>query len=221
MKLLAIDTSTKYLSLAVTDDEKVLSSFDETEGIKHSALIIPTIDRILKEVSLALRDMDAIALSIGPGSFTGLRIGVATSKGINLSLGTPVVAVPTLDVIAYNFLDEKSRMLCPVIDAKKEKVYACLYEGKKRLTDYLLTDMESLLKKIKRPALFFGDGAVLYKDECRKNPLVAISARDWLPKAEVVAKLGLGLARKRKFADPDRLTPIYLHSQYCQVKIKR
>ncbi|MFC1576105.1 tRNA (adenosine(37)-N6)-threonylcarbamoyltransferase complex dimerization subunit type 1 TsaB [Candidatus Omnitrophota bacterium] len=219
MKLLAIDTSTKYLALAVMDEECVLASFDEREGLKQATFIIPAIDKILKKAHLSLARIDAIALSIGPGSFTGLRIGVATAKGINLSLGTRIVAVPTLDVIAHNFLDERDVLLCPAIDAKKEKVYACIYDRERRLTEYLLIGMEDLLKKIKRPTLLFGDGATLYKNVCEKNSFVTISEKCWFPKTEVVGKLGLILARKRKFTNPDKLSPMYLHSQYCQVKI--
>jgi len=157
-------------------------------------------------------------LSIGPGSFTGLRIGVAACKGINLALGIPIAAIPTLDVIAYNFRGEKERMLCPLIDAKKQKVYACLYKpGPKRFGDYMLIDIEGLLKKIKKPTLVFGDAVGLYGDPLKKNPLVSISKEDWHPKAEVVAKLGFQKAKKKQFANVDKLAPMYLHSQYCQI----
>ncbi|GAG26584.1 unnamed protein product, partial [marine sediment metagenome] len=115
------------------------------------------------------------------------------------------------------------------IDAKKGKVYACLFnrphltapvkQGRLgRITDYMLADIESIFEKIKKPVLVFGDGAELYKEQCERNALVTISKKDWLPKAEVVAKLGLQEAKKRKFASPDKLVPMYLHSRYCQVK---
>ncbi len=231
MKILAIDTSTKYLSLAIVDNDKILAGFHEKEDMKHSSLLIPTIDKLLKKCNLKLKNIDAIALSIGPGSFTGLRIGVATCKGINLALGIPIVAVPTLDVIAYNFIDEEKRILCPLIDAKKQKVYACFYKkpvfhpggGKgallEKMADYILTDIESLLKKIDRPTLVFGDAIKLYGERCENNPLVRISTKDWYPKAEIVANLGLAKALRRQFTNPDKLAPMYLHSKYCQVKI--
>lgn len=258
MKILAIDTSTKYLSLAIVDNDKILAGFHEKEDMKHSSLLIPTIDKLLKKCDLKLsrhcyrvagsrqtkissgKNIDAIALSIGPGSFTGLRIGVATCKGINLALGIPIIAVPTLDVIAYNFIDEKEQILCPLIDAKKQKVYACFYkkpspdlvglgtkthpdlrglERVKRLTDYMLLDIEGLLEKIDKPTLIFGNAIKLYGARCENNPLVRISTKDWHPKAEIVAKLGLAKGSRRQFTNPDKLAPMYLHSKYCQVKI--
>ena len=220
MKILAIDTSTKYLSVAVAEDARTLASFRDKGEFMHSDLLIPTVDKVLKKCHLKLKDINAIALSIGPGSFTGLRIGVATCKGINLGMGVPIVAVPTLDAIAYNFIDidEEGRILCPLIDAKKGKVYACFYKGLERVSEYVLTEVGSLLKMVDRPTLVFGDGVKLYGDDCRKNPFVSISTKEWQPKAEVVAMLGLEKTRKKEFANPDKLVPIYLHSKYCQVQ---
>ena len=231
MRILGIDTSTKFLSVAITDNSDLVGIFNDGDGLKHSSLLVPAIEGLLKKSDAALKNIDAIALSIGPGSFTGLRIGVATCKGINLALGIPIVAVPTLDAIAYNFIDEKERVLCPLIDAKKQKVYACFYKkhlsdlrGRtgvvlKKVADYMLLDIESLLKKINKPTLVFGDAIKLYGERCKKNPFVRISTKDWHPKGDVIARLGLEKALRRQFANPDKLVPMYLHSKYCQVKM--
>lgn len=222
MKILAIDTSTKFLSLAVADEEKILAKLHEHSKMKHSALLMPAVETLLEKCGLKIKDMDAIALSIGPGSFTGLRIGVAACKAMNLALGIPIVALPTLDVIAYNFIDRKERVLCPVIDAKKNKIYTCLYNAKEgklhRLTDYMLTDMNKIIAKIKSPALFFGDALMLYGEECRNNKYIRISREDWFPKAEVAARLGIVKAKKKKIENAEKLVPMYMHSQYCQVR---
>ena len=221
MKILGIDTSTKFLSAAIIDERRVLAGYQDKGDLKHYATLVPTIDCLLKKCRLKLKNIDAIALSIGPGSFTGLRIGVATCKGINMALGIPIVALPTLRVIAENFSDEKNYMLCPLLDAKKKKVYACLFDGNRglrRLTDYMLLDIDSLLKKIKKPTLVFGDAVKLYKDSLEKNPYVNVSTKNWYPQAKVVAMLGLTKAKQRKFTNPDKLAPMYLHSKYCQVK---
>ncbi|OGW75867.1 MAG: tRNA (adenosine(37)-N6)-threonylcarbamoyltransferase complex dimerization subunit type 1 TsaB [Omnitrophica bacterium RBG_13_46_9] len=230
MKILAIDTSTEYLGLAIAEDDKILGSFREGQGMKHSSLLMPSIDGLLAKCHLRLKNIEVIALSIGPGSFTGLRIGVAACKGINLVFGTPIVDVPTLDAIAYNFINEKERILCPLIDAKKGKLYACFYERPiinpglahqpelNKLTDYMLTDLDYILGKIYKPTVVFGDGVALYGADIKKSPLIHISTENWFPKADVVAKLGLAKAAKRQFANPDKLVPMYLHSMYCQVK---
>ena len=225
MKLLAIDTSTKFLSVAIANDGDILASVRDTGEMQHSSQLVPSIDRTLKKCNLKLKDVDAIALSIGPGSFTGLRIGVATCKGINLALGIPIVSVPTLDAIAYNFIKGNEKILCPLIDAKKQKLYTCFYAksfrtlGLKRITDYILTDIEGFLKMVDKPTMVFGDGVKLYLDYLKKNSYIDIVDGDWFPKAEVVAKLGLEKARKRKFENPDKLVPLYLHSKYCQVRV--
>ena len=222
MKILAIDTSTRYLSVAVNDDEENLATFRDKGELKHSSLLLPAIDSVLKESAVKLKDISAMALSVGPGSFTGLRIGVAAYKAINLSLGIPIVTVPTLDVIAYNFIHETDTALCPLIDARKEKVYACFYTvhsgSLKRLSDYLLTEAQSFIEKIKKPTLLFGDAVTLYDTYCKNNASVSVSTREWIPKAKVVAGLGSKKAKRKQFTNPDKLVPLYLHSKYCQVK---
>jgi len=222
MKILALETSTKYLGVAIAENEKILASFHDKGELKHSAHLIPSIDGILKKCQLRLKDISAIAISIGPGSFTGLRIGVATVKALNLALGIPVIAIPTLEVIAYNFINEKEKILCPLIDAKKKKVYSCLYKVNNDIlhpkTGYMLTDIEDLLKKIKHPTLLFGDAIKLYFSEIKKNKNITITENDWFPKAQKVASLAFKKAVKKKFSNPDKLVPMYLHSKYCQVK---
>ncbi|MCQ9207036.1 MAG: tRNA (adenosine(37)-N6)-threonylcarbamoyltransferase complex dimerization subunit type 1 TsaB [Omnitrophica bacterium] len=225
MKILGIDTSTRFLSVAVKDGAKEALSVHGVDEFNHSLLLMPSIDKALHKCCLRLKDIDAIALSIGPGSFTGLRIGVAAVKGINLALGLPIVPVPTLDVIAYNFVDEKAEVLCPIIDAKKGKVYTCFYRlerwpgGRLRKgSDYMLTNIGDVIRMIGRETLVFGDGAGLYERELARNALVKISRKEWIPRARVVAELGLRKAKKKQFVNPDRLVPMYLYSKYCQVK---
>jgi len=222
MKILAIDTSTKMLSIAILEGDKIISNFHEENSMRHSSMLMPTIDKLLKNNKLKLKNINVIALSVGPGSFTGLRIGVSTVKGINLGLGIPIVAVPTLDVIAHNFTDETESALCPIIDAKKNKVYSSIYHvhlgGLTRASRDMLMGVDELIEKIKSQTLIFGDGALLYWDVLKRNKFIKLSRKDWLPKAETVAKIGLKEARKKHFVNPDKLVPTYLHSKYCQVK---
>jgi len=158
MKLLAIDTSTNYLNLAVTDGDRVIAKFHKKADMSHSSLLIPMIDKVLKKARLKLKDIDGFSISIGPGSFTGLRIGVTTVKGLAYAMKKPIVTVPTLDAIADN-AKEFAGLVCPVLDAKKNKVYACLYrsdgEKLKRASKYLLLGITDLIKIIgKRKTLF-------------------------------------------------------------------
>jgi len=207
MTLLAIDTSTDCLSLAVTRDGKVVARFHRKSRMRHSSLLVPMIDKVLKKARLPLKAIDYFAISIGPGSFTGLRIGVTTVKGLAYALDKPIVAVPTLDVIANN-VKGFSGIICPVLDARKNKVYACLYrsDGKniKRVSPFLLLPMEELKKKLEKydKIYFLGD---------------VIGDRSFYPKAEVVARLASEYIRKKRFVTAEALEPMYLYSKECDI----
>lgn len=215
MKILAIDTSTDYLSLAVADSEKIIARYHRRTNRNHSRLIIPAISNLVRNVRLSIKDIDAFAISIGPGSFTGLRIGVATVKGLAYALNKPIVAIPTLDVIARNAKSFRG-VICPVIDARKSKVYACLYrsdgESVKKISKYLLLPAAELLKRTAGygKVLFLGDavGLVGGKD----------TVKNWYPRARIVANLAFDSFRKEKFVSPEVLEPMYLYSRECDIK---
>ncbi|MDO8536109.1 MAG: tRNA (adenosine(37)-N6)-threonylcarbamoyltransferase complex dimerization subunit type 1 TsaB [Candidatus Omnitrophota bacterium] len=215
--MLAIDTSTDYLSLAILKDGSLVAKFHKKADRRHSILLVPTIDKLLKKAGLKIKDIDCFAISVGPGSFTGLRIGVTVAKGLAYALKKKIAAVPTLDVIADNAKSFKG-IVCPVLDARKNKVYACIYksDGKKikKISRYLLLPLDELLKKISKydKVLFLGDyptGAVGFH---------RAGGIDWHPKAEVVAKLGAEYFRNRKFVKPEDLEPMYLYSRECDIK---
>ena len=166
MKILAIDTSTKRLGLAVAGPKGIISEMNLDIGPQHSALLIPSIEKMLREMKSSLADIGGFAISIGPGSFTGLRIGVTTVKGLAMATGKPVVSVPSLDSIAANISDETS-YICPIVDAKKGNVYAALYTSHRgsirRRTGYMLKPMQSVLRTIRNKTVFIGDAIPIYK----------------------------------------------------------
>ncbi|MFA5500059.1 MAG: tRNA (adenosine(37)-N6)-threonylcarbamoyltransferase complex dimerization subunit type 1 TsaB [Candidatus Omnitrophota bacterium] len=210
MKLLAIDTSTDYLSLAVIKDGKAIAKFHKKAAMRHSMLLVPMIAKLLKKVKLKIKEMDCFAISIGPGSFTGLRIGVTVVKGLAYALKRPVIAVPTLDAIAMNAKKAKG-IICVILDARKKKVYACLYrsDGKniKKISPYLLLPLDELLKKIKKydKVLFLGDtGENNFKE-------------DWHPKAATVGMLASEYFKEKKFTDAADLEPMYIYSRECDI----
>ena len=222
MRILAIDTSTRYLSVAAATEDGTLASFHRDAHMTHSSRLIPVIDAVLRKAKVRPGDLDGLALSIGPGSFTGLRIGVTTVKGLAFALRIPVVAVPTLDVIARNAQGFVGTIV-PVIDAKKKKVYAALYasDGKdiKRVSKYLLLSAEELAAKVKGRALFLGDGADLYMAELGKRPAACeFGPKNWFPRASVVAELAIVRFRKKELEDAFDLTPLYLYSKECDIK---
>lgn len=226
MKILAIDTSTKYLSLAIAEKDKVIASFHREMEQQHCTRLIPEIDKLFKKSKLKLKDVDCIAFSIGPGSFTGLRIGAAAVKGLALAAKIKIISVPTLDVLAYN-VKESKELIVPVVDAKRGNIYASIYSfsGKKlkRHMRYAVLPIAELLKKIKGEAIFLGDGLIPYRkvieDDFRFKAEFA-GEKGWYPKATTVAKIGCELIRKKRFEDPDKFVPIYLYPKDVQVRGK-
>ncbi|MFA6142873.1 MAG: tRNA (adenosine(37)-N6)-threonylcarbamoyltransferase complex dimerization subunit type 1 TsaB [Candidatus Omnitrophota bacterium] len=208
MNILAIDTSSVYLSLAVMKNGKIVGRLHKKAEMAHSSILVPSIDKVLKRARLGIKDIDVFAVSIGPGSFTGLRIGVTTVKGLAYSLNKEIVAVPTLDVIARNVKKFRG-IICPVLDARKNKVYSCIYrsDGKdvKKISPYMLLPLEELNKKLAvyDKIYYLGD---------------MIGDKSWHPKAEIVAELALSEINNKRFVKPEDLEPMYMYSRECDIK---
>lgn len=215
MKILALDTSTTHLSLAIMDGEKVLAAFHEKVDRNHSSLLVPMIDKVLKKARVKIGDIGGFCIGVGPGSFTGLRIGVATVKGLAYSSRKPVVTVPTFDAVAMNAAGFEG-VICVVLDARKNKVYAALYKsdrkGIKKISKYLLlpaSDLLHLLEKYDKLYLL-GDGVSLLGGS-------KAGTDNWYPRAEILGKLAVGSFRKKKFVTPEKLEPMYLYSKECDI----
>lgn len=216
MKVLGIETSTPAGSIALIDDEEIIFEYTYQGKLEHSAWLMPAIDKLLKDANLSLKDIEAIAVSSGPGSFTGLRIGISTIKGIVHGLGIPVVGVSILDSLAYNLLYTE-KVICPILDAKKKEVYVALYSGQipHRLTDYLLISPHRLIEIISKPTIFLGNGLKLYLKLIKnslEDKVVCFFAPPslWLPRASNLALLGLKELKAGKQKDIYSLTPLYL-----------
>ena len=171
MNLLAIDTSTKNLSLAVTKKGKVVKFRNEKLTRPLSSSIMPSIRKILDSAGITLSKLDGFAVGLGPGSFTGLRVGLSTIKGLAFATNKPVVGISSLDVLAMNIKEDHAQ-ICTLCDAKRNLVYACLYEKKgsilKRKSDYVLESIDAILKKIKGEVIFIGDGVQLFRNDIQK-----------------------------------------------------
>jgi tRNA threonylcarbamoyladenosine biosynthesis protein TsaB len=223
MKLLAIETSTRDLGVAIADERSILAWRKGSSELRHSQDLLPNIDHLLRETGLRLVDMDCFAISIGPGSFTGLRVGVSAAKGLNLVTGIPVVAVPTLDAIAYNATDPDIPV-CIIVDARKGNLYAALYKhgngGMIRVWGHALMPADEVIAKIDGETLFAGDGLAVYGKRMEESVKGARLAprEQWFPDVRTVARLGIERSKKGLTEDPDTLTPLYLYSKECNVK---
>jgi tRNA threonylcarbamoyladenosine biosynthesis protein TsaB len=216
MKVLGIDTSTICGSVGLIDDESVISEYLLNIPITHSERLLRTIDLILKEARMSIGDLDGWAVSLGPGSFTGLRIGVSTVKGLSLATGKPVSGVPTLDVLA-NQISSTPYLICPILNARKGEVYTAFYryeEGDRveRQSTYQVVKLEDFTRKIKERTIFVGNGVRTYGDDLR-NALPSLSlfppSHLHLPLGSGVAKLGLELLRKGESLDLATFIPLY------------
>lgn len=173
---------------------------------------------------MKINNVDLFCISIGPGSFTGLRIGVTVVKGLAYAIGKPIVAVPTMDVIAWNAKKHRG-ILCPVLDARKNKVYAAFYRssegGIKRISDYYLLPVAELLKKLEEfqteKIVFLGDGAHYICAQSSGRYSEENCVEKWHPKADVVAQLGMELFKNNKITNCEKLEPFYIYSKECDI----
>jgi len=221
-KILAFDTSTKMLSVACLEKGEVKACFHEDVGIGHSTLLIPTIGETLRRAGWDKKDIGTLCVGLGPGSFTGLRIGVSAAKGLAAVLGCGVIGVPTMDAIARN-AGTSDGYIAPFLDARKGKVYCCIYkkcgDRVERVSDYMLVDAGSLLSGLKEKVFFFGDGVDKYKDELDACSLAEYDwETDWYPSATYVGQIG---RERGDIINAEELEPMYLHAKECSITRKQ
>lgn len=207
------------------DDERIISEYLLDIPVTHSERLLGAIELVLREAHCAVEDLDGWAISLGPGSFTGLRIGVSTVKGLAFANRKPVTGVSTLDVLASQ-TSPTPFLICPILDARKGEVYTSFYRyGEenflKRQSAYQAITPQDLIKKINEKTIFIGDGVKTYGDYLRDGlPSLAIFPPPSLnvPRGSVVAKLGLELLRKGECLDLTAFTPIYIRPSEAEVK---
>lgn len=172
-KILALDSSGLVASVAVVEgsslDSNLLAEYTVNYKKTHSQTLLPMLDEIVKMIELELAEVDAIAVAAGPGSFTGLRIGSATAKGLGLALDKPLIAVPTVDALAYN-LYGTDRVICPLMDARRNQVYTGIYEFRDERLEAIEPQMAVSIQEIagklcalNRDVIFLGDGVPVYR----------------------------------------------------------
>jgi tRNA threonylcarbamoyladenosine biosynthesis protein TsaB len=234
MLVLALETSTMTGSVALVEaplredgsfgGEKVLAEYTISLPGTHSERLMPTIDRLLQGVSLPISDIQGIALACGPGSFTGLRIGASTVKGLAYALRVPVVGVPTLDALAQN-VRFASSLICPVLDARKKEVYASLFRGDgegnlhKISEDWVLSP-QKLCSRITEKTIFLGNGIEVYGDTFKKNlgsQALFAPLELSLPRAVHVARLSLPKFKSCLTLDVFSFTPIYIRRPEAEI----
>ncbi|MCR5727496.1 MAG: tRNA (adenosine(37)-N6)-threonylcarbamoyltransferase complex dimerization subunit type 1 TsaB [Lachnospiraceae bacterium] len=241
MNILAIDSSGLTASVAIQTDGKLAAEYTINNKKTHSQTLLPMIDEIMKQEGMSPKDIDCIAISAGPGSFTGLRIGSATAKGLGLALEKPIAEISTLKALAYNLYGNVGCIICPIMDARRQEVYTGAYEFVKPGSDTVETTntgntglvmnvvieeqalpLLTMLKKLEtlgKKVIFNGDAVPVYKDIIEENfkqeygfaPATCLYQR-----AASVAALGEQKALSGDVVDADSHTPVYLRKSQAE-----
>jgi len=224
--ILGIDTSTKFCNLGLIEDENILIEYT-INGLKkkHSSILLSAIKDLLKTMDLKLEKINGIAVSIGPGSFTGLRIGLGVAKGLSYACSLPLLGIPTLDAMAFP-LKEIPYLICPILESKKDEIYDVVFQGGDslhRVMDYKCEDIQSLLVRLsplKEEIIFLGDGIKKYRDIIKEKigkDALFIDSQINLSMAANVAFLGLNKLKKGEEDDISILTPFYLRKSEAEI----
>lgn len=229
MKVLAIDTSTMTATCAVLDDGKLIGEYSLDQELSHSENLVPIIKEVLDSLHLGIRDIDLFGVSVGPGSFTGLRIGIATMKSFAQVFDKPIVGISTLKALAFNLTTEN--IIVPMIDARRERVYTAIYKWKDgRLNTILkpcimeINEILDLLKEDYDQVMINGNGASLYKEKI----LDVLDKKAHFPpmglngcRAASVAELSLLKEEKGHDDNYYNLVPEYLRETYAQRQLNQ
>lgn len=219
MKILALDSSGLVASVAIVEDDTLLGEYTINYKKTHSQTLLPMLDTVAQMIELDLDSIDAIAVAAGPGSFTGLRIGSATAKGLGLALNKPLIPVPTVDGLAYNLWGCRD-LVCPLMDARRSQTYTGLYEftedGLQVLKEQCAVGIDEIIDIVnafERPVVFLGDGVPVFRDYIAEHCAVEYSfapAHMNRQRAGAVAALGLELMRAGKIETAAEHKPEYL-----------
>ncbi|MEN8189470.1 MAG: tRNA (adenosine(37)-N6)-threonylcarbamoyltransferase complex dimerization subunit type 1 TsaB [Thermodesulfobacteriota bacterium] len=229
--ILAVDTASSCSSIAVSrggaDDGTVLAELSLNSRVTHSRRLLGSIDYLLGELDIGLADLNAFSVGLGPGSFTGLRIGMATMKGLAVAAARPLVGVSTLDSLAFSCCSE--RLICVVLDARKKEVYSAFYQKKgnnsiKRLSPIRALAPSQLINEINEPVLLVGDGLTAYGDFFREElgeyyrsaPVNLVA-----PSSSAIGLLGCEMLRSGNHLDPAASVPLYVRGSDAELSLKK
>jgi len=218
MQILALDSSGLVASVAIVDEEQTLAEYTINYKMTHSQTLLPMLDEVTKIMGFDLSSIDAIAISGGPGSFTGLRIGSATAKGLGMALEKPLIHIPTLDGLAYN-LCGNTGLICPIMDARRNQVYTGVYRCQNDLEiveKQMAIDIEELiavLNEAQEQVTFLGDGVPVYREiieDKLKVPVVFAPLHMNRQRAAAVGALGICYYKDGKIETAKDHKPDYL-----------
>ena len=221
-RALAIETAGRDSSVAAVDGGEVVAEATFAGGMRHAAALLPLIAGLVGGRGWTPGDVEEVYVSAGPGSFTGLRIGITVAKTLAVATGVRLVAVPTLAVVVENAPAEATHAVV-LLDAKRDQVFAATFErvggGWVEREPARLDTLPSVLRRAARPVYLLGEGIVAHRHHVPTDAGVIVTDPDsWRPRAGVVARLGAGLAAAGRFVDPDQLLPTYVRRAEAEEK---
>lgn len=223
MKVLGIDTSTLVLSVAVVEDGKLLGEYTTNLKKNHSIRIMPAISMLLDELDSSPAELDGIAVGNGPGSYTGVRIGVTTAKSLAWSLNVPLVGVSSLEAVGANALAFDG-IRTPMFDARREQVYTTLYQKDQCLIEqgiYLVDNWLTKIAQFDQQILFMGDDVILHREKIQRRlaSQALFAPPEWgIPRGAYIARKGLELIQSGIREDISQFVPQYLKLAEAEAK---
>ncbi len=226
MKILGLDSSGLVASVAIVEGEELIGEFTTNFKKTHSQTLLPMLDDLLKQLEIDIEEIDAVAVAGGPGSFTGLRIGAATAKGLGLALKKPLIHIKTLEAMAYQLYGVK-KLICPIMDARRNQVYTGIYRFDKFYDFYTVAEQKAMgieelievLNERDEPVVFLGDGVSVHRaviEEKLYVPYYFAPAHCNRQKASAVAALGQVYFAQEKYESADEHKPDYIRESQAE-----
>ena len=221
MIILGMDTCSANAAVAVMNDKKLIGEFVVSNDRTHSQVIMPLVDEMLKKCGLDISDIDVFAVTVGPGSFTGLRIGMATVKTLAQFSKKPIIGVSSLDSL-YENCALFDGIVCPIIDARHGEVYNALYKDGKRITDYRVVSVDWLIEQLDRQKVCFcGDGVLAYGDKLKDFEGFTVATQNIsMQKASSLCIAAYKRAINNDFDDVYSLLPVYLRKSQAERELE-
>lgn len=224
MIILGVETATQQVGCALGGQEGILGSFHAAKGRRHAEILVPSIEFLFDQVRMKPAEVSCIAVDIGPGLFTGLRVGIATAKSMAMALRVPMIGLSSLDLLAYP-ARHSNRLIVPVIDGKRGEIFWAFYRqvsgGVQRLSDFQVSkpdDLAAELQARKELALLVGDGALRYCDAFQDLDNVELcTVGNAFPSAASLVELAQPRAIKEEFVQPAELEALYLRKSDAEV----
>lgn len=215
MKILSVSTSSNIASVAISENDNCILELNIDNNKTHSETLMPLISELFEKTNISLKELDLIACDVGPGSFTGIRIGISSVKAIAESLNIPVISVTSLEALAYNIKNSECKTICSLIDARNNQVYSGIFDKEYNLQEkYIADDINVIIKKINKykSIVFVGDGAITHKNLLQIKDF----SYENIIHSKNIGKCAYKKYKENKIDTADTIMPLYLRKSQAE-----